>query len=287
MSAARWLRANRGRAVAVIAAIALAGVMLASTRDAAGSGFLTWFREEGRGVATEGTLLLALFCVAIATIAGAYAQPSDRRLALAANILCKATLAAAVAFMLAFPSLPQFENKSLTARAVLFPVLAMATAAWWLLRRRPGPYPSLVDASWTLVLMMDVAGNDLHWYGNWEHWDDTAHFVASLPLMFVIISATLASARAARVTMPFALAAVVAFSIYGTLHNLWEIAEFLSDRVIGTELQPGGMAEATANNAAALGGSLVALAIAAAWHRAGVLQREFVDPLAAMIAPAE
>lgn len=71
-----------------------------------------------------------------------------------------------------------------------------------------------------------------------------------------------------------------AFSIYGTLHTFWEMEEFLLDKYAGTNLQPGGMAEATGNNLAGLAGALVGLGMLWLWRREGTLERCVADPVA-------
>jgi hypothetical protein len=265
-----------------VTAVALAFLFVASSRDVWETGFLLYFRDEGRGVSTEGTLLLVLFCLAIVLVAGAYVDARNQGAGVMANLAIKVSLAAAVAFMLAFPDLPQFENKSLTMRAILYPILAASFAAWWLVAARPRPYPSLVDLSWTLVLAIDIVGNNLHWYGNWSPWDDVVHFTSSVPAMFIIMAGMLVWLGHRAPRLGFGTAALFSFAIYISLHAFWEMAEFMSDRIAGTELQPGGMAEATANSLSAVAGSLVGLALLYGWHSSGTLVPAFVAPLSAL-----
>jgi hypothetical protein len=273
-----WLRAGMA---ALGAGIVLSAVAVASERDAPLLGFLMWFRHEGRGVAGEGTLLFCLFGVAIALTCGAFASGGHARLfETAANVAMKLTLLAAAAFMIAFPDLPQFENKSLIVRAILYPVLAALIPAAYAIRHVRGRYPTLIDLCWTLALANDIVGNDLHWYGNWRHWDDTVHFLNAVPIMFILFAGVMTVERRGVIRVGIWGGALFALALYTSLHGCWETAEFLMDRYTGTELQPGGMAEATRNNLSSILGSLVAVALLWFWERSGFIERSFVGPLA-------
>lgn len=57
----------------------------------------------------------------------------------------KIALVAAIVFMSTQSDLPQFENKSLTLRAVLYPIFSLAVAASYYLKGKKGDYPHLLD----------------------------------------------------------------------------------------------------------------------------------------------
>jgi hypothetical protein len=270
-------------AVAVASAAGLAGVFVASERDVDKLGFLLWFHHEGRGVGAPGLALLALFGLAFSLTAGALAGAGFARvLAVAANISVKATLAGGVLFMFAYPDLPQFDNKSLLSRAIAYPLLAGVPLALYA-RRRHGAYPHLCDLCWSFALTIDIVGNDLHWYGNWKHWDDTVHFLNAVPLMVLIVVAVLALERNGAVRLGFWGAALVGLAIYTSLHGMWEMEEYLLDRFAGTKLQPGGMSEATRNNLSSMAGSLLGVAALWWWQEDDVLDDAFVKPVAALL----
>lgn len=276
------IRPARLRATLATAATvgACSAIFVASERDALRLGFITWFRHEDRGVAAEGTLLLTLFAASLAFTVGAFAAGGQSpRHTTAANVTVKATLLAAVAFMFAFPDLPQFEHKSLTARAILYPALAAAMPLSYAARRMRCPYPVFVDLCWSLALTVDIVGNDLHWYGNWKHWDDAVHLLNTLPIMFVIVAATLVLDRRGIVRIGFWGAAIFGLTLYTSLHGFWEVSEHLTDRIAGTRLQPGGMEEATRNTLSSVVGSLIAVLLLFWWSRSGFLERSFVAPL--------
>jgi len=82
------------------------------------------------------------------------------------NIAVKLALVAAIVFMLTHPGLPQFENKSLTLRAVLYPVFSLLVAAGYYLKGRRGDYPHLLDLLWGFTFTFDMVSNDAHLYGS-------------------------------------------------------------------------------------------------------------------------
>jgi hypothetical protein len=269
--------------IALTAAV-LAVTFVASAREVVGLGFLLWFRNEGQGVRTDGTVLLITFLLAVTLSVGAFAGCGRlRSVETAANAAAKAALLLAVLFMLVHPDLPQFENKSQTFRAILFPLLAFAPMTVAMSRSPRQPYPILIDLCLTMVLAMDIVGNDLHWYGNYAHWDDCVHFISSIPLMIVIVTVILALERNGVLRLGFWLALIGGSAVYGSLHGLWEMSEFLSDRMMGTELQPGGMEEATRNNVASMGGTIVAVGLLWWWRSSALLTEGLVRPLASYL----
>ena len=274
---------RRAVLAAVGTAILLCAVFVAAERGVPRLGFLLWFRHEGRGVDAEGVALLVVFAAATTLMIGAFASAGGAAaFALLANTAMKLALLAAVAFMLAHPDLPQFENKSLTLRAVFYPLLALSVPFLYWLRGAPGRYPALLDLAWSFTLTLDIVSNDLHWYGNWKHWDDVVHFVNSIPLAALIIVFLLALERRGRIRLGFWGASAVGLAVYAALHNQWEINEFLMDRFAGTELQPGGMAEATRNNLWSLAGSVAAICPLLYFKREGTFDRALVEPLVAL-----
>ena len=276
----------RACVVTALMLAAFASLALASERDAPRLGFLMWFRHEGRGVTTEGTALLAVFGVALALSVGAFAAGGRARwFETVANVAVKVSMVAAVAFMLAFPGLPQFDQKSLTSRAIAYPALAAMVPLLYAVRRVRGPYPTLADLCWSVALTVDIVGNDLHWYGNWKHWDDTMHFLNTLPLMFLIVALLLALDRRGVWRIGFWGAVLFGLALYTSLHGMWETGEYLSDRYTGTKLQPGGMEEATRNNLSSMLGSLLAVALLWWWSASGFLERSFVAPVTAYVFP--
>lgn len=120
------------------------------------------FREDGRGVTVYGIVLIVLGCASVVLTAGTLsAGGRERRLGLAANVVIKLTLLAAVVFMLAFPNLSQFEGKSLTYRAILYPALSFLVPALYSWRRIDFEYPVIPDLCLSFTLCFDIVSNDL------------------------------------------------------------------------------------------------------------------------------
>ena len=273
-----------GPAVALVTAIALAAIFVASDADVDRLGFLLWFRHEGRGVGADGLAVLALFGLGMAMMCGTLADAGrDRRLAFATNFVVKASLLLGVAFMFMHPHLPQLQNKSLPLRAIFYPLLAFAIPAVYRFRRGGGEYPIVVDACCSFALAIDIVGNDLHWYGNWRHWDDTVHFVNAIPLMIALAALLLGMEANRRIQLGFWGVALVSLSVFTALHSLWECSEYLMDQVFGTVLQPGGMGEATRNHLWSIGGALAGVALLWYWRRAGQLDDALSQPAAAYL----
>jgi hypothetical protein len=227
-----------------------------------------------------GLVVLTLFTTSVATTCGALASGGrEQLLTTVASILVKLALMAAVAFMFAFSHLSQFENKSLTLRAVLYPILAFGIFTLFRLRGMRGPYPMLIDLCWSFTFTFDIVSNDLHWYGTWKHWDDFVHFLNSVPFAALILITLLALERRGSMRLGFWGAALVGLAVYTSAHAVWEMYEFSMDRFADTNLQPGGMDEATRNNVSGIAGALVGVLLVWHWRRSGSLERTAVEPL--------
>jgi hypothetical protein len=232
------------------------------------------------GLEAYGLVLLALSVGVVTLLVGVLVSAGrERGIAIAAAVMCKVLLVLAVAFMFAFPDLSQFEGKSLTYRAILYPTLAFSIPVGYMLGGQRGTYPLLFDVCLTFALSFDIASNDLHWYGTWRHWDDAVHFWNSFPIMVLIFGSLLAIERAGTIRLGCWGRFVFAFCIYALIHTLWEMEEFALDRFLGTNLQPGGMEEASRNNLAGLIAALMSGALFLRWHRIDALDAMLAAPL--------
>lgn len=282
--------AAKGRRVPVAFAaatlLAATGLVVGAAVDGGkdGIGGILRFREDGGGIEIYGEVLLAVFALVLAGLVGALASGGiDRLMTLSASLLAKALLILAVIFMFAFPELSQFEGKSLTYRAVLYPTLAFGPVILFVWRGRNGPFPVLWDLCLTFALVFDIVSNDLHWYGTWLHWDDAVHFFNTLPIMVIILGGILALESAGRIRLGFWGCFIFAFCIYSLIHGLWEMEEFALDRFAGTNLQPGGMEEASRNNVAGLVAGLLSAGLFLWWRRTGALEDQLSAPLAGFV----
>jgi hypothetical protein len=272
-------------AAAAITLLAACALIAAAAIDGGkdGIGGVLRFREDGGGIEVYGELLLAVSVVVLAGLIGALASGGERQVTLATLLLAKVLLILAVVFMFAFPELSQFEGKSLTYRAILYPSLAFGPSLLFLWRGRGGPFPLLWDLCLTFALVFDIVSNDLHWYGTWLHWDDAVHFFNTLPIMVFIFGGMTALESSGRIRLGLWGCFVFAYCIYALIHGLWEMEEFALDRFAGTNLQPGGMEEATRNNVAGLVAGALSAPLFLWWRRLRCLERHLSDPLAGYV----
>jgi hypothetical protein len=271
-------------------AVALIGLVAAAALDGDkdGIGAVLRFREDGGGVEAYGLVLLSLSIIVVSLLAGVIVSAGRiLRLAMTTDFAAKVLLGLAVVFMFAFPHLSQFEGKSLTYRAILYPTLAaLPTVVWWRKGRR-APFPWVTDTLLTFALVFDIVSNDLHYYGSWLHWDDGVHYANSVPILVLMFVAVQALEVHGKVRLGFWGAFIFAFCIYTSVHALWEMEEFALDKFLGTNLQPGGMEEASRNNVAGVLGGATALPLLLWWNRARALRDRVVLPFAALFGKAQ
>lgn len=99
--------------------------------------------------------------------------------ALAVDVAVKAALVALLVFAAARQDLPQFHGKSMTGRAIGYPLAALVVPVCWfvLSRRRHVRYPVAVDILVVMPFVIDMAGNAANLYDTISWWDDLNHFV--------------------------------------------------------------------------------------------------------------
>jgi len=99
--------------------------------------------------------------------------------ALALDVAVKLALVALLAYAVSHQNLPQFHGKSMTGRAIGYPLAALAVpVGWWLFsRRRRVAYPVVVDILIVLPFLIDTAGNAANLYDTVSWWDDVNHLV--------------------------------------------------------------------------------------------------------------
>lgn len=276
-----------GVGAALLAALGLVVLLLVADRlareveDGEFSGLAGVFRyrDHGTGVAIWGTGLLVGFVASTVMLFGAWVSAGANQWLLRANaVLIRVVLFFAVVFMFFFTDLPQLEAKSLTWRTIVYPSLTMLLPVGYWLRGPQGPYPWFIDVNWAFVFTYDIVSNDLHWYGTWYYWDAFVHFTNSIPFFATMLLVLLALERHVSAVAGYGTIAIFAVALFFALHGVWETYEFLADEVGGTELQTGGMREATIDNMTGLLGALVALLVITLWRDRGLLER-LVSPI--------
>jgi hypothetical protein len=99
--------------------------------------------------------------------------------AFAVDLALKVALVGLLIFAAAREDLPQFHGKSMTGRAIGYPLATLVVpVAWFVLsRRRRVRYPVVVDILVVLPFVIDMAGNAANLYDTISWWDDLNHFV--------------------------------------------------------------------------------------------------------------
>jgi hypothetical protein len=195
------------------------------------------------------------------------------------NLGIKIALVVAIVFMFTHPELPQFENKSLTLRAVLYPLFSLMVAAGYYLKGMKGDYPHLLDVLWSFTFTFDIVSNDAHLYGSYENYDDLVHFINAVPFMFGVVGLLLSLERLNKFRLGYWGVILVGFTAFVAFHGVWEIYEHSMDRFLETNLQPGGMVEATDNNFFAIVGALLAVTILYYWQKTRSFEVYLISPI--------
>lgn len=135
--------------------------------------------------------------------------------------IVRISLVVAIAFSVAFPSLPQFAGKGMAFRAPFYLLpLIVVPLVWRKLGRHP-VYPYLVDALVVAPFLVDTLGNALNFYNNYNSTDDVLHFLNWVLLMGGVALALM------RTGMSKLNAWSLSWGFGGLAIIWWEFAEFL------------------------------------------------------------
>jgi hypothetical protein len=139
----------------------------------------------------------------------------------AGNVVAKAVLAALLAHAAVHPDLPQYADKAMGYRLLVYPLAALAVPSWWALRGR-GRYPHAVDLCLTAPFLLDTAGNSANLYDSVGWWDDAMHVATWVPWVmafgFVV---------APRVPQRWVVAGLVV-GFGAVTHIGWELGEYVT-----------------------------------------------------------
>ncbi len=147
-----------------------------------------------------------------------------------ADIAAKAALVVLLATAFLTPDLGNMREKAAFARAVGYPAMAFALAAFWLLFRKDRPFPWVADFLITLTCFTDILGNRLdlydsiRWFDDWMHFANTGIFAAAAVLLTLPADAT----------FPETLERALAIGVTAAVG--WEIAEYFAFLRISSEL---------------------------------------------------
>ena len=202
--------------------------------------------------------------------------------ALSVDLALKAVLVGLLIFAVARQDLPQFHGKSMTGRAIGYPLAALVVpVGWWLLsRRRTVRFPVGVDMLVVAPFVIDMAGNAANLYDTVTWWDDANHLV-NWAMLVAGFGVLLLSTTLGRWPI-FGLA--VGFG--ATTAILWELLEYVTFIRHSPELKTA-YRDTLGDLALGLAGSAVAAA-AVAWlgRGAGYLRSESAAPTARRAMPS-
>lgn len=161
------------------------------------------------------------------------------------------------------PAWANLEGKAPVARAIMYPLWAMAVPVLWATRRRQCCFPWLADLLFTLACFADILGNrlDLYdsivWFDDWMHLMNTVLVSAAFVIVTVKKSATLREIT--EVAVSFGLSASLGW-------ELFEYATFLTRSTEWTSAYSDTVGDLTLGW---LGSVLAALAVTIAWRQRG------------------
>jgi hypothetical protein len=175
----------------------------------------------------------------------------------------KVVVLLSVVRVLVDPAWANLEGKAPVARAIMYPLWAMAVPVFWVATRRATAVPWMGDLLVALTCLTDILGNrlelydDIGWFDDWMHVMNTALVSAAFVVLTVKDSA--AFTRIAE--------AAVALGLTASLG--WELFEYATFLTRSTEW-PSAYSDTVGDLVLGwLGSVLAALVVAAAWRHRG------------------
>jgi hypothetical protein len=133
---------------------------------------------------------------------------------------------------------------------------------WWV--------DTFLQPAWAPVLVFGLhvlSSRVFDLYALWPPLDVPMHLAGGLAIGFFFHQITARCTGAGLLAAPAWMIAVAVFALTGTAAVLWEFAEFLSDRYLGTHAQ-GGLQDTLGDMALGIAGGLGYLGTAGAFQRA-------------------
>jgi hypothetical protein len=187
-------------------------------------------------------------------------------------VLGKVAVVLAVVRVLMDPAWAHLDGKAPVARAVMYPLWAMAVPILWVTTRRASAFPWLADLLVTLTCFTDLAGNRLDLYNSVEWFDDGMHVLnaALVSAAFVVLTVR----RSA--TLVEIVEAAVSFGLTASLAwELFEYGTFLTRSTEWTTAYSDTIGDLTLGW---LGSVLAALVVAGIWRHGPGISRGSTAP---------
>jgi hypothetical protein len=175
--------------------------------------------------------------------------------AIAASVALRAIIAAAFAYAVSQPALPQLHDPATHAREIAWPIGLVGVPVALRLLSRNRSYPWLVDAALALPFALDSVGNVLDWYHEWVSYDTLNHGVTWCVLALLI--AMVPAVRRLPAWVRFAVA-IGAGAIGAIVWELGEFAAFIHDSPYKRTAYPDTLADLFAGLIGATLGAFIA-----------------------------
>lgn len=140
------------------------------------------------------------------------------------NIALKTVLVLLLLHMIIYPDLPQYQEKGMRYRLIGYPLAAFIIYIYSrLIKKSRQPYPYYQDILISMVIVIDMLGNALGFYGSIEWWDDIMHLLNCVLLTPLILAFQPKKLLNSRIALALNTVGVVTW-----LQVLWEIAEYIT-----------------------------------------------------------
>ncbi len=149
--------------------------------------------------------------------------------ATACLIAVKALIMVTTLTALAVPAMHEFSGEAMSGRVLVYTVAVFLLPAAWSVRGRRA-YPIAADSCLMVPLLFDLAGNSLHLYARFDHYDKAAHLVG-LTLSAMFAAALLRSYVDGRIAL--AAVAIAGGLFIGIAIEMFEFAIFKHPQATG------------------------------------------------------
>jgi hypothetical protein len=140
------------------------------------------------------------------------------------NIGLKMTMAVLIFHAAIYPYLPQYQEKGMKYRIIGYPLAGFAVYVLSKLgNKKTSEYPFNLDILITSVIVLDMLGNALGFYGSIEWWDDAMHLTNCALLTPVVMSF-----QSKKLQQNYLVLALNTIGFVAWLQVLWEVAEYIT-----------------------------------------------------------
>lgn len=161
------------------------------------------------------------------------------------------------------PAWANLDGKAPVARAIMYPLWAMAVPIFWVTTRRASAFPWLADLLVTLTCFTDLLGNRLDLYDSMVWFDDWMHVMNSALVSAAFVVLTVKESAA------FTEIAEAAVSLGLTASLGWELFEYATFLTRSTEWTTAYSDTIGDLVLGWLGAVLAAIVVAEAWRHRG------------------